>query len=161
MVHLDNFSEWHRCNRWTSKGMDCPFRPLEEEDRKETDEDVQARPSGAMALERALQGQLQGSQVGGLAGLLGPLLAFFTVVRGVQTLKGLPIGNVTKAGFAEEATTRVLNPKVPAREGPTPAKRTVPVRTTAGSPFKATGAGRGGHFFESQAAELGRMVKGR
>ena len=154
MIHIDNFSEWHRCKRWEGKGMACPFRPLEEEKEPKSDEDVQARPSGGVALERALAGEKLGFGLGELGNLLAPLLAFFTVVRGVQTLKGLPIGTVTKAGFAEEATTRVLNPKVPAREGPTPARRTRPA-----VPIK--GAGSGGRFFESQAVELGRMVKGK
>ena len=133
--------------------MACPFRPLEQDEERQSDEDVQARPSGSVALERSLAGQFAGSGLGRLGELLGPLLALFTVVRGVQTLKGLPIGTVTKAGFAEEATTRVLNPKVPAREGPTPAPR------PGAQPARVGGAG--GKFFESQAVELGRMVRGK
>ena len=122
--------------------MACPFRPLEEEKVKDTDEDLQARSSSAVALERALAGELGGSRFGQLRDLLGPLLAFFTVVRGVQTLKGLPIGTVTKAGFAEEATTRVLNPKMPAKEGPRPSRPSDPIPAKRMVPAgRATGGG--------------------
>ncbi len=136
--------------------MNCPFRPLEEEKVRETDEDVQARPDGVVALENALKGTLAGSQLGRLGDLLGPLLALFTVVRGVQTLGGLPVGNITKAGFAEEATTRVLQPKMPPNEGPRPARPSDPVRAPRFTPARASGGGGG--FFSNQTAELKQMM---
>lgn len=158
-VNPDNFSEWHQCKRWVDRGLSCPFRELEKEG--ETDEDAEARPSGAAALQAAVGNELATTGVGFLE-LLGPLLALFTVLRGVQTLgPGLKMGRVVAAGLSEEATVRVLRPEVPAREGPTPARpgpSKVPVsRGTGPAPVFRGG---GGGFFSNQAAELKSAITG-
>ncbi len=157
-VGPDNFSEWHRCKRWTERGLTCPFGTLEKEG-EESEEDAEARPSGATALQAAV-GQEVGTTGLGAMEFLGPLLALFTVLRGVQTIaSGLTMGRVQAAGVSEEATVRVLRPQVPAREGPTPAKPTpskVPVG--AGRAAAGTARGGGGGFFVNQAAEIKQMI---
>lgn len=155
MRHVDSFSEWHKCQRWEERGLSCPFRPLE---REESEEDSEARPSGAAALHAAVGDEMAMVGSAGFAELVGPLLALFTVLRGVQTLKtGLGMGRVQAAGVSEEATVRVLRPQVPAREGPTPSRPTpakVPVGGGRGAARQFGGAGGG--FFVNQAA----MIKG-
>lgn len=164
----DNFSEWHRCKRWTERGLTCPFRSLEKEG-EESEQDAEARPSGAQALQAAVGQELATTGVGFLE-ILGPLLALFTVLRGVQTLgPGLKMGRVQAAGVSEEATVRVLRPQVPAKEGPRPSKPTGPKvlpKVPANVPMgRGTGAaprfgGGGGGFFVNQAAMM-RTLLGR
>lgn len=154
----DNFSAWHRCKRWTERGLSCPFRAIEKE-RSDSDEDAQTRTSGTAALSRAVGVELGVSGIGA-AEFLGPLLALFTVLRGVQTLKGgMKIGRVEAAGFSERATVRTLRPEVPAKEGPSPSRPTrAPVpRVSQPAP---TFRGAGGGFFVNQAAELQRLIGG-
>ncbi len=159
-VGSDNFSMWHKCKRWTERGLTCPFNALEEEG---SEEDADARPSGARSGAAALQAAV-GSELAGVGNpfmdLVGPLLALFTVLRGVQTLgPGLKMGRVQAAGLSEEATVRVLRPQVPAREGPTPA-RPAPSRVPVASRFGPPRLFGGGGFFSNQAAEL-QMMMGR
>jgi len=135
--------------------MTCPFRPLEEEEARQ-EEDADARPEGSAQLQAAVGTEEIPGGVG-LGELVGPLLALFTVVRGIQQLGGLPVGNITKAGMAEEATTRVLRPQVPAREGPSPAR---PGKAPSGPGRVPARTGGGGGFFTNQAAEL-KMMLGR
>jgi len=156
-VGPDNFSLWHRCRRWTERGLSCPFRGLEEEP-SEPEGDAEGKTaSGAASLQAAVGSQLGVRDTPGFAELLGPLLALFTVLRGVQTLgkAGLQMGRVQAAGLSEEATVRILRPEVPAREGPTPAK---PGRSRPGpvSPQRIRGGSTG--FFANQAAELKVML---
>ncbi len=159
VVGPDNFSQWHRCKRWTERGLTCPFGPLEKE-REESEQDAEGTPSGAEALKAAVGTELATTGVR-FVEILGPLLALFTVLRGVQTLgSGLAMGRVQAAGLSEEATVRVLRPQVPAREGPTPAK---PIPSKVPVPH-GTGAaprfGGGTGFFSNQAAELKSMITG-
>ncbi len=157
----DNFSAWHKCRRWTERGLTCPFGGLEKEG-AESEEDVQGRPSGAGAL-RAAVGREAGSALRDASlELLGPLLALFTVLRGVQTLgPGLKMGRVQAAGVAEEATVRVLRPEVPAKEGPRPSRPTpAPSKAPVGSGRVPAPRGGGGGFFVNQAAQM-RMLLGR
>ncbi len=159
-VHVDNFSEWHRCKRWIERGLTCPFGPLEKE-REPSEEDAQGKPlrSAAAALQAAV-----GSEVAtlgmGVAEFLGPLLALFTILRAVQTVgPGLKMGRVQAAGIGEEATVRVLRPVVPAREGPTPA-RPAPAKVPVGvsrAPAPRSGGGGGG-FFTNQAAVMKQLI---
>ncbi len=156
--HVDNFSQWHRCRRWTERGLTCPFGPLEKE-REKSEEDARTRTGGLEALQKAV-----GSEIGLGHGLnatefLGPLLALFTVLRGVQTLRtGLGMGRVQAAGISEEATVRVLRPRIPAREGPTPARRG-PARVPVGvSRSPAPRSGGGGGFFVNQAAVMQKLI---
>lgn len=162
VVRPDNFSEWHRCKRWTERGLTCPFGPLEKEGVEE-DSDAEARPSGAAALQAAVGRELATTGVGFLE-LLGPLLALFTVLRGVQTLgPGLKMGRVQAAGLSEEATVRTLRPmkepKLPAKEGPRPSRPTTPAK----APVRAfTGPARGfagGGFFTQQSITLRGLLK--
>ncbi len=163
---IDDFSLWHKCRRWTERGRDCPFRMLE--DREESEEDAQAKPSGqlassAVALQAAV-GQEMATTGLGVGELLGPLLALFTILHAVQTVKpSIQMGRVTAAGFGEEATVRTLRPAVPAREGPTPARpspQKVPVGVTkAPAPRGAGGGIGGGGFFQSQQKIMGRLIK--
>ncbi len=161
MIHVDDFSVWHRCQRWIEKGLDCPFRPLEDEkEPSEPEGDASARNTGADALAEAVGGVFSREGLLGAGKFLGPLLALFTIMRAVQTGGGLPIGTVSRAGFAEEATTRVLSPRVPAREGPTPARPTpgrAPVPVGSGRSPAPRGGGGGG-FFVNQAAEMKRLI---
>jgi len=152
----DNFSEWHRCKRWTERGLTCPFSGLEE--REGSEEDAEATPSGASALSAAVGHELATTGVGFLE-VLGPLLALFTVLRGVQTLgPGLKMGRVQAAGLSEEATVRVLRPQVPAREGPQPSRPTPgKVPASVGAPARQFG-GAGGGFFINQARVLREMM---
>jgi len=155
-VAPDNFSLWHKCRRWTERGLSCPFGRIEEREESEPEGDLEGQTSGAEALQRAIGDKLGLSGFKDAFELLGPLLALFTVLRGVQTLgkSGLQMGRVQAAGVSEEATVRVLRPhkpQVPAREGPSPARpgpARVPVRSG------------GGGFFSNQAAEL-KMMLGR
>ncbi len=159
MRHFDDFSRWHRCRRWEEKGFDCPFKALEEDEVKQ-DEDVQARPSGAEALEAAVGKELAGAQAGQLGKLIGPVLALMVVLRAVQTVSsGTGLGAVSLAGMGEEATTRVLQPKVPGREGPTPARAPVPAARFR-KPVAGPG-GAGGGFFSNQTAVMKQLVSGR
>ncbi len=156
--HVDNFSEWHKCQRWEERGLTCPFRPVEREDGG--DEDAEGRPSGAEALRAAIGDEVAMVGSAGFAEMVGPLLALFTVLRGVQTLRGaLPLGRVQAAALSEEATVRVLRPRVPAREGPTPAKPTPAKVPVAGGrvPARSFG-GAGGGFFVNQAQVLQQMM---
>ena len=175
-MHADSFSRWHRCRRWTEKGMECAFSRLEakEEEKRDSEEDVDAKPSNVHAREgvattESLLSAAVGKEAGGMGfgdalGFLGPILALFTILRAIQTMEGLPIGNITKAGFAEEATTRVLRPRVPAKEGPKPSRPTTPARVPVGitrAPQPMPRAGGGGGFFKNQALELQKMIRGR
>lgn len=156
--HVDNFSEWHRCRRWTERGLTCPFGVLEKE-RETSDEDARTRTSGGEALQKAVGSEIGAGQGLGAAEFLGPLLALFTVLRGVQTLStGLGLGRVQAAGLSEEATVRVLRPRIPAREGPRPG-RTIPSKVPVGitrSPAPASGGGGG--FFVNQAAVMQKLI---
>ncbi len=158
MEHPDSFSEWHRCRRWRRRGLSCPFRALE--DMADNEEDADAKPFGQPAFRKELAREGAGFKGAFDMEFIGPLLALFTLMRAVQIMGGLPVGNVVKMGMAEEATTRVLQPRVPAREGPTPARKHpgVPVGTR-GSPAPK-GAGGGGGFFSNQAAELKNVISG-
>ncbi len=158
MEHLDGFTDWHRCARWTRRGLSCPFSPLE--DRVESEDEVQAKPFGEQALQAELAREMGTRGSLGLGELVGPLLALFTIVRGIQMLGGLPVGNVSKAGMVEEATTRVLQPRVPAREGPTPARTRPGVPVGKGSSTAPGGRGGGGGFFTNQASELKSVLGG-
>ncbi len=155
----DNFSEWHRCRRWTLRGLSCPFSKLEKEG-DESDQDAEGQTSGSAALQKAVGGQL--AQTGlSIGELVGPLLALFTVLRGVQTLgPKLKMGRVQAAGVSEEATVRVLRPQVPAKEGPRPSRPTpgkVPIHAGRSTPARTGG---GGGFFTNQAAEM-KLLLGR
>jgi len=156
----DNFSVWHKCRRWRARGLTCPFARVEEREPSEPEGDTEGKTtSGAAALQNAIGNELGVPGFAGALELLGPLLALFTVLRGVQTLgkPGLQMGRVQAAGVSEEATVRVLRPEVPAREGPTPAK---PSRTRPGPAKVPVRAGGGGGFFSNQAAEL-KLLLGR
>lgn len=162
-VDRDNFSLWHKCRRWRERGLTCPFDRLEEEE-VTADEDARARPSGAAALARAVGAEAGFSGFAGALELLGPLLALFTVLRGIQTLgPGLKMGRVQAAGVAEEATVRVLKPQVPAKEGPRPSRPTrppvkVPVPVGISRTAAPRSGGAGGFFFK-QAQEMRSLLK--
>ncbi len=154
----DNFSLWHKCRRWRERGLTCPFAMLEKEG-VTSDEDARTRTSGGAALQKAVGAELGAGQGLGAAEFLGPLLALFTVLRGVQTLRtGLGLGRVQAAGISEEATVRVLRPRVPAREGPTPA-RPSPAKVPVGvARAPAPRSGGGGGFFVNQAAMMQKLI---
>ncbi len=158
----DNFSQWHRCKRWTERGLSCPFGPLEKEGEK-SEEDADARPSGAAALQRAVGDELGVTGFAGALGMLGPLLALFTVLRGVQTLgPGLKMGRVQAAGASEEATVRTLRPlkepKVPAKEGSRPSRPT-PAKAPVAGGIRSSRGFAGGGFFTQQSITLRGMLK--
>lgn len=137
--------------------MDCPFAPLEREPSEE-DAEAKKEPAQNQALAQVGQEELSGKGLSGLGEFLGPILALFLIMRGIQTMEGLPIGTLSKAGFAEEATTRVLEPRIPAKEGPRPS---VPGRVPvpAKHPIRSTGVGgMGGGFFVNQAAQLKKLT---
>lgn len=161
VVHADadNFSEWHRCKRWTDRGLSCPFGGIEREGGEPEDETSSKMESGATALQAAVGDRMAAPGLGGAMELIGPLLALFTVLRAVQTLgPGLKMGRVQAAGLGEEATVRVLRPHVPAREGPTPA-RPAPAKSPVGAPrFTSAPRGGGGGFFVNQAAQMRKLI---
>ncbi len=158
-AHADNFSEWHKCQRWIERGLSCPFGRLEKEG-VEQDEDADAKLSGSAALQSAVGSELGVTGIGA-AEFIGPLLALFTVLRGVQTLRGgMKIGRVEAAGLSERATVRTLRPAIPAKEGPVPSrpsKAPVPSVRRPAPTFR----GAGGGFFVNQAAEMRRLIGGR
>ncbi len=127
--------------------MACPFAGLEE--REEQEEDAQAKPFGQKAMQAAV-GQEMAKTGQGLGEMVGPLLALFTILRGVQVAGGLPVGNVTKAGMAEEATTRVLRPKPPGTNG----SGMRPGRVAVGGGIR----GGAGGMFVNQAAEMQKLM---
>ncbi len=155
---VDNFSLWHRCKRWRERGLTCPFSSIEDRaERDPKDEGDTKTTSGAEALSRAV-----GSELGvtglGAAELIGPLLALFTVLRGIQTVKGgMKIGRVEAGSISERATVRTLRPEVPAKEGPRPSKPTKAPLPRVRQPAP-TFKGAGGGFFVNQAAEMKRMM---
>lgn len=153
----DNFSLWHKCKRWTERGLTCPFGAIEDRDEVRQDEDADAKMSGAQALSRAV-----GSELGvtglGASELIGPLLALFTVLRGIQTMKGgMQIGRVDVASLSERATVRTLRPEIPAKEGPRPSRPTKSPLPRTRQPAP-TFRGAGGGFFVNQAAEMKRLI---
>ncbi len=135
---------------------------LEGEEEGDREGEAKAIPSGAAALEKAVAGASAMAGVGEMGKFLGPLLALFVVLQAVQTVAaGTGFGAVTLAGMGEEATTRVLSPKVPAPVGPKKNGRTVPApsKVPIGSGrVPPPRAGGGGGFFVNQAAEMRRLV---
>ncbi len=157
----DNFSLWHRCKRWTERGLTCPFGRLEKEG-EESEEDADARPSGAAALQRAVGDQLGVTGFAGALDFIGPLLALFTIMRAIETLgPGLKMGRVAVAGAAEEATVRTLRPlkepKVPAKEGPRPSRPT-PAKAPVVGGIRSSRGFAGGGFFSQQSITLKGLI---
>lgn len=154
----DNFSEWHRCRRWTERGLTCPFGRLEDREESKSEEDADARPSGAEALSRAVGDEVGISGFAGAMEFIGPLLALFTIMRAVQTLGNMQMGRVTAAGFAEEATVRTLRPEIPAEEGPRPSRPTRPSKVPVGQGRAPPPRGGGGGGFFFNQAEIMRGI---
>lgn len=151
-------SQWHKCERWESRRLACPFQEggeeEEEEEEKERDPagEGQATINTAELLEALIGRELAGQGMGSLGELLGPLLAFFVLVRGIQTVRGgMQIGRVGATAISEEATVRTLRKMAPLEPGRFP---------RPSSPVPSARSGGGG-LFVNQAAELKMMMTGR